>query len=284
MDPLDALRSCGGAARVRRLRELGVPARALQAAVRSGTVRALGLGGYALPEAPPGLVAAARLGGVASHATAAGLHGFPLWNPVGHLAVTVPHGSTRALAEVKVYRADLDPGDLDPRRACTSPLRTAIDCARTLPLVDAVCVLDAALHSCAVTVHQLEEAARTARGPGAAKLRRAVAHADARAESPLESALRVLLVTAGFRVRSQVFIPGVGTVDLVVESWPVVEADGYEFHSDRRAYRTDRGRGNELTACGRPLLRFTWEDVRARPQWVVAQVRRVVAQQRGVAG
>src|SRR5207244_3909818 len=89
VDPVDALRSCGGAARIARLRGLGVPERSLRASVRSGSVRALGLGGYALPDAPAGLVAAARLGGVASHATAAALHGLPLWNPVGHLSVTL---------------------------------------------------------------------------------------------------------------------------------------------------------------------------------------------------
>lgn len=150
-----------------------------------------------------------------------------------------------------------------------------MDCA--LGLLDAVVILDAALRSGAVSREHLSRAAQTARGHGATALRRALDHADELAGSPLESALRRLLGLLGGDVRSQVWISGVGTVDFLVDGRLVVEADGFEFHSDRTAYREDRRRANALAERGYVLLRFTWEDVRLRPGWVVAQVEKVRA-------
>lgn len=275
VDPTVALDLCGGAARWTRLRRLGVGQHRLHAAVADGAVLLLGRGAFGLAGAPPDLVAAARLGGVASRASAARLHGWPTWTASTVPTVTIPRGSVRDLDGVTVHRANLGLADLDPRRDCTSPLRTALDCARFLAPADALCVLDAALASAAVTQRQLTEAAQCARGPGTTALRWAVAHADPRAGSPLESVLRLLLLAAGGRVRSQVWIPGVGTVDFLVDEWLVVEGDGFAFHADRVAYRTDRQRGNGLTVQGYGLLRFTWEDVRLRPLWVIAEVERV---------
>jgi very-short-patch-repair endonuclease len=51
-----------------------------------------------------------------------------------------------------------------------------------------------------------------------------------------------------------------------------VELDGFEHHSDRAHYRNDRRRGNALTGLGLHLVRFTYEDVMHRPNWVVACV------------
>ncbi|MGQ0844578.1 MAG: hypothetical protein ACT4QF_10620 [Sporichthyaceae bacterium] len=275
MDLLEALALCGGAARRARLRELGVPERALAAGVRSGAVRRLGRGGYALLDASPGLAAAVRLGGVATHATAAALHGWPIWTPDEKVHVSVMSGTTRALAGVVVHQARLAPSDLERHRACTTPLRTALDCARTMPLVDAVCILDKAVRDCAVTECQLVEAAARSRGPGATALRRAVAHIDPRAASALESALRLLLRTTDARIRSQAYVRRVGDVDFLVDEWLVAEGDGFEFHSDRRAYRNDRQRGNGITANGLSLLRFTYEDVRFHPLRTIREIERV---------
>lgn len=275
MDVVDALKARGGAARWTRLRELGVSERALRNGVRSGAVRRIGRGGYALADAPPGLVAAVELGGVASHVTAADLHGWETWNTDDRLVVIVPQGSVRSRPGVEVHRANLTPADLDPDHDCTGPLRTAIDCGRCLPFVDAVVVLDAALRARSVTERQLVSAADRSRGPGAPELRRAVANVDPRAGSSLESVLRLLLRCTDGRVRSQARIPGVGDVDFLVDEWLVVEGDGFAFHSDRAAYKKDRRRGNAITAHGLGLLRFTWEDVRFRPLWVVAEIERV---------
>jgi very-short-patch-repair endonuclease len=57
-----------------------------------------------------------------------------------------------------------------------------------------------------------------------------------------------------------------------------VEADGFAFHSDRVAYRRDRERLNELEQLGGRVLRFTWEDVVARPEHVLALVQECLDQ------
>lgn len=250
MEVTEALDGCGGAARWSRLRGLGVTNRALRTGLAVGAVRAAGRGGYALPGATPGLVAAVQLGGVASHGTAAGLHGLAIWREPAYLHVTVPLGTRRSSPGVTLHRADLGVADRDPRLAATSLRRTLLDCGRTMPLLDAVVVLDSALRGGAVTAVALRAAAESARGHGAAALRCAVRHVDALAGSPLESALRLLLDLLGADVRSQVWIPGVGRVDFLVDGWLVIEADGFAFHSDRVAYRTDRRRANALAGAG----------------------------------
>ncbi len=278
MDLGTALTACGGAARWTRLRQLGVSERGLRTGLASGLVIPAGAGGYVLSGTDPALVAAVRLRGVAAHASAARLHGLDLWRPVAGIDVTVRPGSRPFEAGVRIHRAALRPDEVDVRLPITSVLRTALDCGRSLPLPDAVVILDSAMRGGAVKPATLRAAAESARGHGAVALRRAVAHADALAGSPLESALRLLLVLLDAKLQTQVKIPGVGPgpVDFVLDGWLVVEADGYEFHSNRADYRKDRGRGNALAVRGYTLLRFTWEDVRGRPGWVLAQVQRAL--------
>jgi very-short-patch-repair endonuclease len=272
MDLEVALEKCGGAARWGRLRRLGVPAHVLRKA--DGLL--VGRGAFALPDTPPALVTAVRLGGVASHGTAAALHGFPSWRADPTLHITVI-GQRPAEPGLRLHRARLDPEDVDPFRPMTAVLRTALDCGRVLPVPEALVVLDAALHAGKVRREPLRVAAEAARGHGATALRRAVALSDELAESPLESVLRLIVTILDCDVRIQVRIRGVGKVDLVLNGWLVLEGDGFEFHSGRKAYRDDRERGNALAERGYVLLRFTWEDVYGRPGWILGQVARVLS-------
>lgn len=84
--------------------------------------------------------------------------------------------------------------------------------------------------------------------------RRLLALVDRRAESGLESIVRLIALDLGLRVRSQVRFAGVGRVDLVIEDWVVVETDGSAFHDVALSAR-DRGRDARLVAIGRTVLR-----------------------------
>ncbi|MGQ0844921.1 MAG: DUF559 domain-containing protein [Sporichthyaceae bacterium] len=275
MDLLDALEYCGGAAPWAELRRLGVTRHALNSGVRAGRVLPVGHGGYALPDADPPVATAVRLGGVLSHASAAAWHGYSLWQPAKRISITVARGTSRCEEGVDVHRCQLTRDDVEPLAPVTAPLRTLVDCGRRLALLEAVVVLDSALRGGALSLAALREAADAARGHGSAALRQAVRFCDLRSGSELESALGVLLRLVDCEPRRQVRIAGVGDVDFLVDGWLVVEADGFEFHSNRKAYGNDRRRANALAERGYVLLRFTWEDVRFRPEWVVAQIERV---------
>jgi very-short-patch-repair endonuclease len=53
----------------------------------------------------------------------------------------------------------------------------------------------------------------------------------------------------------------------------IVEIDGWAYHSDREAFQRDRTRQNLLVAAGWTVLRFTWADLRYRPEQFVSTVR-----------
>lgn len=160
-----------------------------------------------------------------------------------------------------------------PTEASTTTLaRTAADCARCLPPTPALVVVESALRTGA-SISEIE-ACLWGRGSGAA---RALVHrADPRSGSSGETVARITIEDAGFTVQSQVHVPGVGWVDMIVEGRVVVEIDGLAYHGDARQFAADRRRDAALVAMGYLVLRFTWVDAVRRPEYVVAMVRQAV--------
>lgn len=78
--------------------------------------------------------------------------------------------------------------------------------------------------------------------------------ADPRAESGLETIVRLIALQLGFRVQPQARFVGVGRVDLVIEKCVVVETDGAAFHDVAMSPR-DRRRDARLAARGVTALR-----------------------------
>jgi very-short-patch-repair endonuclease len=56
-----------------------------------------------------------------------------------------------------------------------------------------------------------------------------------------------------------------------------IEVDGYESHSRFDVFQDDRARGNELELEGWTVLRFTWNQITRRPDYVVGVLRRALA-------
>ena len=80
----------------------------------------------------------------------------------------------------------------------TTVARTVADLARTLPFMDAVAVADSALNQEKTTKPEILQVLEKCNGwPGVRQARRALEFADDRAESPLESAARVVFAEAG---------------------------------------------------------------------------------------
>lgn len=211
---------------------------------------------------------AARLGAVLSCGSAALHHGLEMFGECElHLTKPTP---ARGRHGVVVHRRPVS-GD----SRCTDLRRTLADCARCLPVGQAVSVIDSALRQ--GRVEPDEVAAMVPRGGRwVAKVARVVALVDPAAQSVLESGMRVLLLEAGLGpVASQVPVACVGWVDFMLRGWLVIEVDGFAVH--RGSFREDRRRDAELTRLGYVVLRFTYQDVLRRPGWVLQVVRETLA-------
>jgi very-short-patch-repair endonuclease len=220
-----------------------------------------------------------------SHQTAARHLGIELLHPDGN-HVTVPRHRGRAqVPGWQIHRANVEAEEavVGDMHRLIAPLRTVTDLARRLPHSEAVVAADSALRQGMFTVTALVAVTAVAIGRGAQRLRRLASAVDPLSGSVLESLLRVLLVAHGLTPpRSQYEIwDNLRFIARVDFCWPdarlVVEVDGFAYHSNRDSYRRDRERDNELERLGWHVLRFTWEDVTLRPDYVVALVREVLA-------
>ncbi|MDF2806486.1 MAG: hypothetical protein K0S43_1432 [Cellulosimicrobium sp.] len=161
--------------------------------------------------------------------------------------------------------------------------------AQAVPELDrpwAVAVMDSALHLGLVSAEDLARAHDLARGRrGVARTHSWWELADGRAESPLETRVRLDCVDGGVPP-DMLQVPLVGSSGrerrgdvgwrLDDGRWVVAEADGAEFHDTPSAAFADRERHNDLvTADVAAVLRFTSADV-AVPGRVAATVRRAL--------
>ena len=156
----------------------------------------------------------------------------------------------------------------------TTPARTLLDLASGLPAD----LLAKALHQAhrlrlVDFAHLRELLARYPRRPGThsliAQLARYRGYVDTRSE--LERLVYKLCEDHG--------LPS-PLVNCSIEGkvrdfyWPqcrlVVEADSYAWHSSPSALNDDRERDVRLTLAGYTTLRFTWEQVTERPDYVVS--------------
>lgn len=276
MDVVEALTRLGGVA------DTATPAaatsrRKVRTALARGEIVRVGRGHYALPTAQEAARAAARLSGVSSHLSAAAFWGWKTKRPPARPHVTVPR-KRKVIAErrrgVHLHFADLT--DEERRRGLTDPGRTVIDCAKHLPFDEALAVADSALRNGDLTRAELLELADQVPTSGRTECQRVAREADGRADNPFESVLRAIsLDVDGLRLQPQQVIatrPHVIRPDLVDHRLRiVVEAESFEFHSDRAALARDCERYNELGVLGWVVYRFTWGHVMNAP-WYVRQV------------
>ncbi len=282
MHPVSALHRLGGvASRTTLVRTAS--RHAFDRAVRRGEVVRDGHGRYALPTADDALRTANALTGVVSLRSAAAYWGWEQKLPSQKPDVTVPRNRNVPADKqltATVHWADLAPDDIH-RGVVTSRMRTLLDCMRRLPFDEGLAIADSALRHGDISPAELSELADAARGPGAARVRDVARHSDARAENPFESILRATaLPVRGLHLVPQlaVRLPS-GTIypDLVDEHLRIVaEADSFAWHGSRGALRQDCRRYNRLVLRGWTVLRFAWEDVMFRPDYVRASLELAV--------
>lgn len=162
----------------------------------------------------------------------------------------------------------------------TTAARTVADLARTLPFTDAVVAADSALREEKATKAGLGQVlGRCTRWPGVRQARRVVEFADERAESPLESAARVVFHEFGLdppELQATISTPRAAfRVDFC---WParrlVVEADGLVKYSVRADLIRQLERDRLLRDAGYKVAHFTWEELSGIPEAVIERIRR----------
>lgn len=69
----------------------------------------------------------------------------------------------------------------------------------------------------------------------------------------------------------------VARVDLAYPKEKIaIEADSWRHHSGRKAWQSDSRKTVDLTTLGWRVLRFTYDDLVNRPEWVIDRVRRAL--------
>lgn len=232
---------------------------------------------------------------VISHESAARFHGMALLRPEERS----PRLTSRAGAPLKTPEVEIDVAHYDDRDVCTvagapGPLlsvpRTVVDLCRERPFHSAVVTADSALFRELCGRAELEAALDACAGwPGIVAAREAIAFADGRAESPLESLARVGCHEGDLpRPTPQLWIPDefgfyFARVDLGwEEQHTILEADGKVKYEGSEPGPSDplvleKIREAKLRDLGWEVERVMWEEALFDRMAVAARVRRAFA-------
>jgi very-short-patch-repair endonuclease len=250
----------------------------------------------ALDQSPEQEIHAATLAsdGMASHLSAAWLWGADVEGtaPVD-VTVTDRRRSAR-LARVRVHRpsdlADLRPVERDGIQT-TNPLRTALDVGAVCEPERVAAIVEHLVVQRLLSLPTLRAAVprhsrRGRRGLGALRLvLDDWAIGDKPPDSVLEPAMARLLREHSLApaVFHHVVVCGSRRFELdfgLLDARIGVEVDGWPDHASREAFEADRERDAYLAGIGWSVLRFTWQQVRLRPEWVAERIRAAVAARR----
>jgi len=264
------MRGFGGLARRQQLRDLGHSTHAIRTAVARGDLRVPRRGWVATREAPTLAVRAVVLGGRLGGATALMSYGIWVDDPDQLVVACSPgysHATALAHNERRLWAADRFPnaGRIAWRVSVSDAL---LQLAKTASREELISSIDSAIHTRQLTAADQRRlfAALPRRFGNVEK------DVDGASMSGTETRLRLAISKAGYRVRSQVRLDGVGETDLVVDEWLIIEGDSKEHHGSPEQQARDRARdGNAvLTAYGHE--RFMWSQVRYELEWCMAVI------------
>lgn len=299
---LSVFKNGHGLATATELRTAGLGRRRLVALVEAGKIVSLARGVYtpasllgSLSDQPERLhsltvAAAIRLspGLVASHESAARILGIDVLSAPGIVTPeitlsrpsNVPSSSTRGSARVR--SADLPAAHLTSRFGVTltSAARTVTDISRSATFIEGVVAVDSALRDQPIRKDDLADITSYCRGwPGIRQAREVIAFGNPLAESPLESAARVIFHQHGIaRPELQVHVVGVrrtaiARVDFFWRAAGVIgEADGDLKYEDPARARAELARDRHLHEAGYEVVHLTWRELFFEPSRVVARI------------
>jgi very-short-patch-repair endonuclease len=274
-----APRAHGGLVATYELHALGYDRAAIAKAVRAGRLWRVRQGWYSARDLAPVLTRSARVGGVATCATAlaaAGVWVFP--DPRLHVAVRPRACQLRSSRD---SRRRLGGEDVVVHWTLGKQRSRLL---RELPesLLDYnACATNELLAASANSLlrehplHRADWGMLRARFPHA--VQRLLGLVDGVCESGTEFVFWARLPGLRERMRRQFWIPGVGRVDFLLGERLIIEIDGFEHHGDREAFESDRNRDALASSVGYRALRFSHRQVFGRWPSVEAAVYAAVA-------
>ena len=270
------------------LLDLGFTAREIQRRIEAGRLIPLYRGVYLV--GPVTLPLAPQMAAV----LACGDPAFLSHRSASHLQSITPYLPNPRTPEVTVVERDPRPRGirvhsvrvLHPDEATTdrgipiiSPARTLLDLAPELTPRQVERSLAEAVRRRILRPHSLVALlARHPGRPGVPALRRLLEADPAFTRSELEERFLALVREAGLPEPEANARLGPYEIDFLWRDRRLaVELDGWEFHSDRAAFETDRRRDADLVARSYRVIRVTWRQLRDEPVAVAARLAATLA-------
>jgi very-short-patch-repair endonuclease len=270
----DLFRSCGGYASTAAILRI-ITRQQLDGLVRRGELVRVWHGVYAMAE--PDFLGRLRSldtfidqPAVACLGTAAKLYGFDT-EGTQSTHILDPGARVRPTVGLTVHQRLGAPLQRFDGRLATAPAWTAIEVARQLRRPRALATLDAALHSGLCTPTELSAAADEQKGRrGIVAVRQLLPLADGRAESPMESEARLVMIDYGLPLPELQFeIQGPDESWRVDFAWPdhgvVAEYESVDWHAGRAAMLRDKARFAAIQHLGWTVIPIIVTDVRLHP-------------------
>ncbi|WP_420110428.1 DUF559 domain-containing protein [Mycolicibacter arupensis] len=211
--------------------------------------------------------------------TAAAVYGFDTEEPVDLHVLNPRDRQLRSADGLVVHRREGAPLREIAGRLATTPEWTAIEVARALRRPRALATLDAALRSGTCTRRTLQHAAIGQSGRrGIVAVRDLLPLADPRAESPMESESRLMMLDGGLPapVLQYEIVDRDRRIWRVDFAWPerrvAVEYDGVVWHEGPDAFAYERQRRAALQEMGWVVVSVIADDVRRRPWETVRRI------------
>ncbi|WP_062317437.1 type IV toxin-antitoxin system AbiEi family antitoxin domain-containing protein [Demequina maris] len=271
MDPVSLVTVNGDVMRRADAIAAGVSRPAIARALAGGELIAPAHGVLALPTVSPAALAAASARARLTCVSAVAQAGLPVMGRprLTHVATSTRGHGPQAHGALRVHFANEVGRSLAPM-----PVAAALDHAgRCVGERAHLVMLDAALRAGLVKGGDLASWTAT----GGRRRSWLLEHCDPRAESAQETLARIDLVEGGLRAVPQVYVDGVGRVDLMVEGVLALEIDGRGYHDGDDAFTRDRRRDRTMLRGGVPTARFTAAEIeRARRGELAREVRGIL--------
>lgn len=249
------MKNFGWATQRTKLYSLGYTKRQVRQAIDDGRLSAENRTWVVHPAANASVVAAIRARGALTHASA--LRSFGIW--VSEAAGDVHVANRRTDHVVRVPGVRRHWGEFRTDEPCHWRVRLVDALLQYLPETtryNAVATLDSALRLRLLTPSALDELRLSLP-------RRCIGwldEVDARADSGLESIMRLAALDQGWQVEIQVPCDGERD-DLVIDGWLHVEIDGDKWHHDEAQAKRDRKRNRRILRNGGRWIRLSYADV-----------------------